>query len=100
MALAIRQFLGSNQRVGHSRLEGQCPTLAIGRWCRQVPMANSTVECREWGTGNHPRDGDTIKERTQITMVAATIRLHILVPQGVRLHARPSTRCARSAQNR
>jgi len=21
----------SNQRVGHSRLEGQCPTLAIGR---------------------------------------------------------------------
>jgi len=32
-ASAIQQFLGSNQRVGHSRLEGQCPTLAIGS-CR------------------------------------------------------------------
>jgi hypothetical protein len=30
MASRIQQFLGSNQRVGHSRLEGQCPTLAIG----------------------------------------------------------------------
>src|SRR5215831_18852120 len=49
------QFLGSNQRVGHSRLEGQCPTLAIGiGGCRQVPMANSTVKCCEWGTGNLP----------------------------------------------
>jgi hypothetical protein len=23
-------------------------------------MANSTVECREWGTGNHPRDGASL----------------------------------------
>jgi hypothetical protein len=34
MASATQQFLGSNQRVGHSRLEGQCPTLAIGSLAR------------------------------------------------------------------
>jgi hypothetical protein len=31
MASAIQRFRGANQRVGHSRLEGQCPTLTIGR---------------------------------------------------------------------
>ena len=38
-ASRIQQFRGSNQRVGHSRLEGQCPTLAIRRGdaeCRRM----------------------------------------------------------------
>ena len=43
MASPFNNFEALTSGRGISRLEGHCPTLTIGRWCRQVPMANGRI---------------------------------------------------------